>query len=86
MYVYVCAQSLSHVLHFATSLTVASQVPLSMGFSKQKYWSRLSFAILEYLPDLGIKPTSLVFPALAGGFLPLSHLGSPCVCVCVCDN
>ena len=52
---------LSHVQLFATSWTVAHQAPLSMGFSKQEYWSGLPFPSLRDLPDPGIKPRS---PAL----------------------
>ena len=37
----------------------------------------LSFPLPEDLPDPEIKPTSPASPALAGEFLPLSHLGSP---------
>ena len=47
----VCAQSYSHVQLFATSWTVAHQAPLSMGFSRQEYWSGLPFPTL----DNGIK-------------------------------
>ena len=46
------AVSLSHVRLFATLWTVALQVPLSMGFSSQEYWSGLPFPTpekLEYL-------------------------------------
>ena len=39
---------------FVTPRIVAQQVPLSMGFSRQKYWSRLSFASPGDLPDSGI--------------------------------
>ena len=39
-----------------------------MEFSKQEYWSGFPFPILGDLPDLGVKPASLVSPALAGGF------------------
>ena len=42
------AQSPSCVLLFAAPWTVVQQVPLSMGFSQQEYWSELSF------PPLGI--------------------------------
>ena len=42
---------LSHVQLFATPWTVACQAPPSMGFSRQEYWSGLSF------PSLGIFPT-----------------------------
>ena len=41
--------------------TVAHQVPLSMGFSRQEYWSGLSIPSPEDLPDPGIEPRS---PAL----------------------
>ena len=40
----------------ATPWTAARQAPLSMGFSKQEYWSRLPIPILEDLPDSGIEP------------------------------
>ena len=44
------------------------QAPLSMGFSRQDYWSGLPLHAPGDLPDPGIEPASLVFPALAGGF------------------
>ena len=40
---------------------IACQAPLPMGFSRQEYWSGLSFPSLGSLPDQGIKPR---FPAL----------------------
>ena len=52
----------------ATLWTVALQAPLSMGFSRQEYWSGLPCPPPEDLPHPGVKPTSLVSPALAGGF------------------
>ena len=51
-------QSLSRVQHFATPWTVATQALLSMGFSKQEYWSGLLFASPGDLPQPGIKPWS----------------------------
>ena len=60
---------LSHVRLFATPGTVARQAPLSMGFSRQEYWSGLPFPPPEDLPDPGIEPVSLASPALAGRFL-----------------
>ena len=48
--------------------TVTRQAPLSMGFSRQEYWSGLPFPSPGDLPDPGIKPTCLLSPALAGGF------------------
>ena len=52
---------LSHVQLFATPWTVAYQVPLSMGFSRQEYWSGLPFPSPRDLPDPEIEPGS---PAL----------------------
>ena len=46
---------LSRVLLFATPWTVAYQVPLSMGFSRQEYWNGLPFPSLGDLPDSGIE-------------------------------
>ena len=66
----------SHVRLFATSWAVALQAPLSVGSSRQKYWSGLPCPPPGDLPDPGIKPESLTFLALAGGF-PLSHQGNP---------
>ena len=57
----------SHVQLFAILYTVARQVPLSMGFSRQGYWSGLLCPPPD-LPNPGIEPTSLMSPALAGGF------------------
>ena len=39
-----------------------------MGFSRQEYWSGLSFPSLGDLPDPGIEPMSPASPALAGRF------------------
>ena len=63
---------LSCVQLSAASWTVALQVPPSMELSRQEYSSRLPFATLGALSDSGIKPTSLVSPALAGGFFTTS--------------
>ena len=62
------AQLLSHVWLFATPWTVAHQVPLSMEFSRQEYYSRLPFPPPGRLPHPGIKPTSLASSALADRF------------------
>ena len=40
---------------FATPWTVAHEAPLSMGFSRQEYWSGLPFSSLGDLPDPGVK-------------------------------
>ena len=65
-------KSLSRVRLFVTPWTITYQAPLSMGFSRQEYWSGLPFPSPEDLPDSGIEPGSPVPPALAGGFLMTS--------------
>ena len=70
-----CACMLSlfnHVLLFAILWTVALQAPLSMGFSRQEYWSGLPCPAPGDLPDPEIKSASLTFPVLAGGFFTTS--------------
>ena len=64
-----CAQTLSCVQLLVTPWAVAHQAPLSMGFSRQEYWSGLSFLSPGHLPALGIEPVS---PALAGRFFTTS--------------
>ena len=54
-------QSLTHIGPFATPWTVAHQAPLSMGFSRQEYWSGLPLPSPGCLPDPGIESGS---PAL----------------------
>ena len=65
---------LSCIRLFVTPWTVARQAPPSMEFSRQEYWSGLSFPSPGYLPDPGIEPAS---PALAGecfSTVPPGHL------------
>ena len=62
----------SHVWHFVIFLTVAHQAPLSMGISKQEYWSGLSCPPPGDLLDPEIEPTSLRSPTLAGRFFTTS--------------
>ena len=62
----------SRVQFFVTLRTVACQAPLSMGFSRQEYWTGLSCPPPGDLSDPGIKPMSLMSPALAGGFFTIS--------------
>ena len=59
-------------LTLATSWTVAHQAPLSMGFSRQEYWSGLPFSHPGDLPHPGIKPRS---PTLQADCLPTELLG-----------
>ena len=65
--------ALSCVWHFAIPWTVARQVPLSMGFSRQDYWSGVPFPAPGDLPNPGMEPTSLESQvASAGGFFTTS--------------
>ena len=65
---------LSHVRLFATPWTVACQAPLSMGFSRQEYWSVYPFPSPGALPDPGMDPRS---PALQADSLPPALSGKP---------
>ena len=58
----------NRIRHFATPWTVARQAPLSMGFSRQEYWSGLPWSPPGDLPDPGIESQSLMSPAWTGGF------------------
>ena len=55
-----------------TPWILARQAPLSMGFSRQEYWSGLPSPPPVDLPDPGIKLTSLMSPVLMGGFFTTS--------------
>ena len=69
-----CEQScFSRVRLFATPWTVASQVLLSMGFSRQGYWSGLLCPFPGDLPE----PVSLVSPDWQAGSLPRGPPGLP---------
>ena len=59
-------------LTLATPWAVAHQAPLSMGFSRQEYWSGLPFPSPGDLPDPGIQPRS---PALQADSLPTELWG-----------
>ena len=58
---------LSHVQLFATPWNVAYQAPLSMGFSRQEYWSGVPFPSPGDIPNPGIEFWS---PALQADALP----------------
>ena len=69
----VCMPScFNHIRLFATPWTVAHQAPLSVGFSRQEYWSGLPCPPPGDLPDPGIKSTSLMYLAPAGRFFTTS--------------
>ena len=76
---FICAvlavvQLLSCTLFFATPWTAACQAPLSMGFSRQEFWSGLPFPSLGDLPGPGIEPAS---PALVGRVFTTELSGKP---------
>ena len=81
--VHVCVEFASMLSHFscvqlfATLRTVACQASLSMGFSRQEYWSGLPFPPPGDLPDPGIKPMSLASTTLAGKFFTTEPPGKP---------
>ena len=84
---FVVVQSLSCVQLSVTTKSATHQAPLSMGFSRQSFWSGLPFPSPGDLLDPEIKPTS---PALAGRFstteLPrntkISKVNMDCMCEC----
>ena len=61
-------------LTLATLWIVAHQAPLSMGFSREEYWSGLPFPSPGDFPDPGIEPGSL---ALQTDSLPSESPGKP---------
>ena len=65
---------LSSVRLFATPWTVAFQAPLSMGFSKQEYWSGLPFASPGIFPTQGSNPG---LPHCRQTLLPSEPPGKP---------
>ena len=70
-------QSLSRVQLFASPWTVAHQAPLSVEFSRHKYWSGLPFTPPGHLLSPGIKLSSLASPALEGRFFITMSPGMP---------
>ena len=74
MYLKVKVKLLSHVLLFETPWIVASKSPLSMGFSRQEYWSGLTFPSPGDLPHPGIESGS---PTLQADALPSEPQGKP---------
>ena len=83
----VCARALSHsvISDFLWSCG-AYQAPLSMGFSRQEYWSKLLFPTPGDLPHPGIKPVSLVSPELSGRFFTTPPPGKPQCISCTLSN
>ena len=67
-------KSLSRVRLFVTPWTITYQAPLSMGFSRQEYWSGVPFPSPGGLPDPGTEPRS---PALQADALISEPPGKP---------
>ena len=68
-------------------MTAARQTPLSMGFSRQEYWSGLPCPPPGHLPDPGMEPMSLVSLVLAGSFFTTSATWeAPVSCSVVSDS
>ena len=80
-----CLLNYFSYVFFAMLWSAACQAPLSVGFSRQEYWSGLLRPPPEDLPDPGIEPASLTCPALAGRFLPLAPPGKPLI-KCECES
>ena len=70
-YVCVVCAALLHSRLFAILWTGARQAPLSMGFSRQEYWSGWPHPSPGDLPDPGTDPLSLKSPALTSGFFTI---------------
>ena len=85
-------KSLSHVALFVTLWTVACQSPLSMGFSRQEYWSGLPFPSSGDLPNPGTEPWSHTLQADSFLSEPLVKPICMYVCmyvctyICICTN
>ena len=98
VHLFMCmCQSLSHVHLFATPQTVAYQASLSMGFSRQEYWSGLPFPSPGNLPNPGIEPRSLALKAVYTHIYTHTHIlnllylfyllmDSDCFCIFVIVN
>ena len=80
-FIWMHAQSLSHLSDSLQPHGLYCQVPLSMEFPRQEYWSGLPFLSPGDLPHPEIK---LISPALAGGFFTAEPLGkSDVLCILI---
>ena len=71
---FMSAKSLHSCLTLRPHGLQLTRLPLSMGFSRQEYWSGLPCPPPGDLPGPGIEPTSLTSPALAGRFFITSTI------------
>ena len=74
---YAAVSLLSHFQLFCDLMGCSASSPLSMGFPRQASWNGLLISSPEGLHRLGIKPSSLVSPALAGIFFTTEPPGKP---------
>ena len=70
-------QSFSRVRPYVTPWTIAHQIPLSVGFTRQEYCSGLPLPPPADLPSPGLEPASPASPALAGRFFITEPPGKP---------
>ena len=75
-----CGCALSCVRLVSTPWTVVHQAPLSMGLSRQEYWSGLP-SLSGDLSDPGIESVSFMPPGLAGGFFTTSATWEALFCM-----
>ena len=73
-----CACTFGHIQLFATPWTVACQAPLSMGFSRQEYWSECHFLLQGIFLTQGLNSCLLHLLHWRPILYQLSHWGSPC--------
>ena len=76
-HVHVHAKSLHSCLTLCDPMTVAHQAPLSMGFSRQEYWSMLPSLLQRIFPTQGSNPCLLGLLHWQAGSLPLVPPGKP---------
>ena len=80
----VCFHAHAQSCFFVTPWTRAYQAPLPMKFPRQEYWIELPFLPPVGLSNPGIKPTTLVSPALVGGFFTTSATWDEITLFCEC--
>ena len=76
----------SRVWLLVTLWTATCQAPLSMGFSRQEYWSGLPCPFPGNISSLGIKPTSLISPSMTGEFFTTSTTWETPICTYIYTN
>ena len=77
-FVLCCGKLLQSCVTLGSPMDCSYQAPLSVGFPRQEYWSRLQCPPPGDLPDPGIKPTSLCLLLWQAGSLPPARPGILC--------